>query len=881
MSILQEILNWSRGLQAWQSDAIARLFVKQTLSSDDVDDLLALLKTEHGIPDPKNRVAKKLSAQQIPVATKPNVHVEILAMKDLRHVNAIAEKQRLAFGAKGLTVIYGDNGSGKSGYSRVLKRACRARDQRELIHPNAKLPAGKIEEAEAIFELSIDGVPTEAKWVNDKPAPDELSSLAIFDARCARAYLDTEDDFSYIPYGIDILEELGRVCKRLEELIKKEHSQNAVDMMIFDGLADTKTRVGNLIVTLSAKTKRTQVEELANVGDAEIARHTELNAILKTENPKEKATFLRLRSVRIGKIAKAATEKLAIMVEVEVSKLHELSNAQRITGTAAKLAAQAFKSEATLLPGTGGEAWKGLFEAARVFCVEAHPTKEFPNLGSNAQCPLCQQPLHDGADRLLRFETFIQNEAEKTAQASRKEFEVALKIFSTHSLSLGLDDELFSELEGLDKTLAITTRDFELALAARHAAIKLACASDQWDKIASEPTSPATQLQTLADRLIQEATSLDKVLDETARAAMQSEYDEFEARLRLSKMRSAVLAAIEKLDLQSKLKNCLSAVKTTAISNKSNELAEKVISKELADSLNKEFKSLGAGNLKVSLQSHSERGKPLHKLKLELPQAKSLSDILSEGEQRAVAIGSFLAEVSIGGGTGGIVFDDPVSSLDHKRRELVASRMLEEATKRQVIVFTHDVYFLCILMDEARQKGIHCLPQSLARRPEGYGVAEPDLPFEGKRTKDRIGSLRNAHQQIGKLYKEGNENEHKKQTIDAYGKLRNAWERAVEEVLFADVVIRFRKGVETKRLVGVEVNSADYALIDSAISKCSNYTHDQALLGGIAIPDPDELIIDINKLDEWRIQVGKRSYEIAEKRKARSPATGNNTTMNS
>lgn len=42
-----------------------------------------------------------------------------------------------------MTVIYGDNGSGKSGYSRVLKRACRTRDQMEAIHPNAHLPTGK------------------------------------------------------------------------------------------------------------------------------------------------------------------------------------------------------------------------------------------------------------------------------------------------------------------------------------------------------------------------------------------------------------------------------------------------------------------------------------------------------------------------------------------------------------------------------------------------------------------------------------------------------------------------------------------------------------------------------------------------------------------
>jgi wobble nucleotide-excising tRNase len=117
--------------------------------------------------------------------------------------------------------------------------------------------------------------------------------------------------------------------------------------------------------------------------------------------------------------------------------------------------------------------------------------------------------------------------------------------------------------------------------------------------------------------------------------------------------------------------------------------------------LNREFNALGVGSLRVSLQSRSAKGKPLHKLKLELSQAKSPRDILSEGEQRAIAMGSFLAEVSIGGGTGGIVVDDPVSSLDHKRRERVAARLVQEAEKRQVIIFTHDLYFLAVLMEEA------------------------------------------------------------------------------------------------------------------------------------------------------------------------------------
>ena len=61
MSILQEILAWTQGLPAWQSDAVARLLAKSALDAGDLDDLFALLKVAHGIPDSKERTAKALA----------------------------------------------------------------------------------------------------------------------------------------------------------------------------------------------------------------------------------------------------------------------------------------------------------------------------------------------------------------------------------------------------------------------------------------------------------------------------------------------------------------------------------------------------------------------------------------------------------------------------------------------------------------------------------------------------------------------------------------------------------------------------------------------------------------------------------------------------
>lgn len=867
MSLLQEILNWSQSLPAWQSDAVARLLAKQTLSAEDQDDLFALLKTANGIQDPKGRKPTPLAADQIPVPVKATTHVELLAMKNMRHVNAIAENQRLPFSAAGMTVIYGDNGSGKSGYSRVFKRACRARDQMEAIHPNAALPAGKTGKAEAVFEITVDGLAQDAHWSDGKAAPAALSSFAVFDSHCARAYLDSEDDFSYVPYGLDVFEGLAKVCKHLKTAIEIEHTQSAADLTAFVPLHGD-TAVGKLISGLSARTSKAQIDALATLSQEDLAQYAAIEKSLKENNPKEKAVQLRLRARRVAAIATTAINKGALVDHTVVAKLRSLADSYRTAQSAAALAANQFKEGENLLPGTGGEAWREMFDAARKFAVESHSDKAFPELGADSSCPLCQQPLAEGAARLQRFESFIQAEAEKTAQERRVALYAEYKPFIANTLTLNIDDVTYGEIESLDAQLATDAKVFEQSLTARQEAIKAAVISHQWEGTEQALVNPSARFQVLADKLNAEAETLEKASDEKARAALQKQFIELDARVRLSQVKDAVVLAVARLGHQAKLKQCLSAVKTNTISRKASELAEKVVSKELAEALNREFKALGVGMLRVSLQSRSDRGKALHKLKLELPQSRNPSEILSEGEQRAIAIGSFLAEVGLSDGKGGIVFDDPVSSLDHRRRERVAKRLAKEAAQRQVIVFTHDIYFLCLLAEEAKLATVPITTQSLTRRTEGFGVADPELPFEGKSTSKRIKALKAQHQTIAKLHRDGEEQQHQRQTVDAYFRLRMTWERAVEEVLLREVILRFRKGIETQRLAGVVVEDGDYARVYAGMAKCSNYAHDKALQGGIAVPDPDELLADIMELDAWRESSEKRSTITAKKRKA-------------
>ena len=864
MSILQKIQKWSTDLPTWQQDAIARLYVKSKLEAKDLDDLYALLKAEHGIPDPKKRVAISLSIDQVAAPQDPGQVVQLTEIRDLRYVNAIAENQSLPLNPTGLTIIYGDNGVGKSGYSRVLKKACRARDQREPILPNANYERGKAGPAQATFKLLVDGIESDVGWTDGQPAPTQLSSIALFDAHCARAYIDNDGDFAYVPYGLDILERLAVVCNQLREMARVELAGIKPNIQVFDELAKTPTKVGSLLSKLSINTKFAEVEALGNFEAPLATRLDELNRALAEADPKQKAQVLRLRARRFHDLAERINVASARVDDQQAKTLRGLVEKSNNAKAAAALALELRSAGKNYLPETGGDAWRELFKAARAYATLSHPGKVFPHLGPEDSCPLCQNPLGEhGSARFLAFEEFIQQEAERSAQAARQAAADAYQAINQADLDLRLDPALKGELEAWVPDVAYGCVLMQEALIARRDHLKLACVGKAaWDPLPAFPANPVEALSKAESDSLSEAKSLDDSTNAAARAALIAERSELEAQRRLSELKQAVVEAIQKLQLGAKIKASADATGTTAISRKSTELARDMATVEVAAALNQELDALSVDRLKVVMKNASSGGKNHFKLALELPGGTSPAAILSEGEQRAIAVASFLAEVNLCQGTGGIVFDDPVSSLDHVRRELVANRLAQEALSRQVIVFTHDLYFTNVLHQSAIDVGLFPMCQNLRRTPLGNGVAEPSLPFGAATTKDRVGMLRQIYVRSEKCRRDGDDTGFQLATRDAYAHLRMAWERAVEELLFNGTVVRFRKGVETQRLSKVFVETSDVKTIQANMSKCSAHTgHDGAMVAQVSLPDPAELIKDIQALEDWRLVIVNRKKE--------------------
>ncbi len=84
------------------------------------------------------------------------------------------------------------------------------------------------------------------------------------------------------------------------------------------------------------------------------------------------------------------------------------------------------------------------------------------------------------------------------------------------------------------------------------------------------------------------------------------------------------------------------------------------------------------------------------------------SAVLSEGEQKVIALADFLAESSLRLTDAPIVFDDPVNSLDYRRIQEVTNRIALLARDRQIVVFTHNIWFAVELLARFEKDRSRC-----------------------------------------------------------------------------------------------------------------------------------------------------------------------------
>ena len=230
--------------------------------------------------------------------------------------------------------------------------------------------------------------------------------------------------------------------------------------------------------------------------------------------------------------------------------------------------------------------------------------------------------------------------------------------------------------------------------------------------------------------------------------------------------------------------------------------------------------------------------------------------------EHALTVGyrSSLAELATTENKSGIIFDDPVSSLDHMHREAVAKRLVAEAARRQVIVFTHDLAFLFELnraADNADPKPQVAI-SSVSRGADKAGFCRSEPPFKARRVSDITASLTNQLANERYYFDQGNEDEWRKTVKSIAGTLRDTWEIAVEEVV-GHVIRRLSNEVKTPGLVKLTaITVADCEAMRDGFGRCSELMHSAAAALNRPLPRPDVLSAEISALAAWADSLRQR-----------------------
>jgi hypothetical protein len=566
---------------------------------------------------------------------------------------------------------------------------------------------------------------------------------------------------------------------------------------------------------------------------------------------------------------------VATLGDDAVVRVGEARRSWRQAAEAARLASSdQFSGEP--LPGVGSDPWRRLFIAAREYSIErAYVHERFPNVQPNSRCVLCMQPLDDIArDRLSRFQRFIEDKTASEAERAKRTFAELVEAIRRVPIAAP-EATLIEEVRLRDETAAAEMAGFAESAAARKVALLSAIEQESDLQVPDLQGQDAVPLvRALCDRLEADARVIDAAANPTALARMTARRGELVARRALAAKLDIVLDHLRRLQTAGRLDSLAGALKSQPVSMKGRALADQAVTDALRTAFQTELRIFGAEDLVsvVDLRQTVVKGQSHHQLLLpHSTRAAGPAKVLSEGEQCVIAIASFLAELSISPVRAGIIFDDPVSSLDHRWRDKIAERLVAQAKDRQVIVFTHNIMFLYAVDRLATLGQVPLHVECLQRSTHGIGVCGPRPPWDTLNIKQRMDRLDEILQRARTAFdREPDGSEYAHLASEFFDGLRATWERCVEERLLGGVVTRFDIAVHTQALSRVVVEDQDYVDVHRGMTEASAgiRAHDAPAAEQRAPVAPDALDGCLSRLRDFVARLGKRADGVAHMRKA-------------
>jgi len=429
----EELLAWSNhgSRHNWQRDALRRLAMTGDLTDYDLAVLRRVIERDVGILDQIPDEIAPLAAENLTGATTEGPRTILGSIGPVRGIDRLANDQPpVKFPKEGLGIVYGANGSGKSGYCRIFKQLCGAPGPRSLkgnVYEALSTAPKEVDLMFCVDDASLQK--TEVTWQEGSAPPEQLSRMKVFDSDRARVYVDKNRKIEFLPYELDILNKLALAARALASSFEVRESE--LESTIREPLpgayhegtavADAVARVSpnlsaGLLPSEKELTALAQWDELKN---AELQRlRAEIGEDPAVLHRRYKATKQPLEAIGAEFVA-----AIDLLGSDGIDALVAAHDEMRIRMTASDAAARGLGADQPIAE-IGSSAWQRMLSYAREFATETFPDHDDPKLATSGTCVLCQQTLSaDASERLSRFDSYVSGRAASDSAIATTDYE--------------------------------------------------------------------------------------------------------------------------------------------------------------------------------------------------------------------------------------------------------------------------------------------------------------------------------------------------------------------------------------------------------------------------------------------------------------------------
>lgn len=432
----------------WLQDAAWRIY-----SGKEIDDAQIKLYAEMCVAQAKGETPSynHLNSTEI-FQHKGSRKVSVLSISDVCGVNALADNVGLDFAENGVTVVYGLNGAGKSGFMRVFKELSGC-PYREPIQPNvfkkngARSPSCKV-------VVTQDGTQVEKTY--DLSVKQENSVLAVcdvFDTRISNQYISSTNNVSYQPFVFTVLSELAKIADRIGGHISSLVSTLPNVSVTIPAELDTSPS----LQWLKKIDKDTVIpSELLVWGEGEETEYLEIPKLLNSESVKQQQ-----------KIVAASLRSISPVLDDIKAALHsydkdrfvlcyqEMMDAKRRFDAAQALfSSEAHKQDQISINSSD---WKTLWSMARKYYEEfIYPENGVHFANDGSLCPICHQEIRGSVyQRVNSVDQYINGPCSSDYQASQKAFAQLCSLVTDRRISAAFAKDTLSDIIHEDELNAV------------------------------------------------------------------------------------------------------------------------------------------------------------------------------------------------------------------------------------------------------------------------------------------------------------------------------------------------------------------------------------------------------------------------------------------